>query len=89
MWRLKSREVDEYNYTAYNTCIFVAWIGGRYLGQGSMEDCEKLIMQTLRKFIGRGEVVAEIRTGRGAIISKNCYLWEGRKTCEGSYHSKN
>ena len=80
MWKLKERHVDEYNFTAYKTSLMVAWLGGKYLGQGSIEECEQFIKSELRKYqLRRYDHMAEIRTGRGMIIIRNIYSWEDRK----------
>lgn len=80
MWRLKERQVDEYNFAAYKTSLLVAWLGGKYLGQGSLEECEQLIKSELCKHRPSGcDYIGEIRTGRGPIIIRNIYSWEDRK----------
>lgn len=80
MWKLKERQVDEYNFAAYKTSLLVAWLGGKYLGQGSLEECEQFIKTELRKHHPRGyDHIGEIRTGRGPIIIRNIYSWEDRK----------
>lgn len=80
MWRLKERHVDEFNSEAYKTSLLVAWLGGKYLGQGSLEECEQFIKSELRKHRPSGtDHIGEIRTGRGPIIIRNIYSWEDRK----------
>ncbi len=79
MWKLKERHVDEFNFTAYKTSLLIAWLDGRYLGQGSRGECEQFIKSELRKCSRGGDHVAEIRTGRGSIIIRNIYSWEDKK----------